>query len=149
MNKIATIIRKEWAEVFKNRMVLFTIAFMPLMLHRHPAGDPVFDARDGPDRQRRRRRCPAQFARAARPVELNGGECFQVFMVSQFVLMFMIIPLIDPGDDCGLLDRGRKDHPQPGAAAGYTDHHGGASGAKSLAAVVPAVLATWRFASSR
>ncbi len=36
MNKIATILRKEWAEVFKNRMVLFTIVFMPLMLTAIP-----------------------------------------------------------------------------------------------------------------
>lgn len=32
MNKIKTIIQKEWAEVFKNRMVLFTVAFLPLLM---------------------------------------------------------------------------------------------------------------------
>jgi len=31
MHKVKTIIRKEWAEVFKNRMVLFTIIFLPLI----------------------------------------------------------------------------------------------------------------------
>ena len=31
MKKIWTLIRKEWAEVFKNRFVLFTVAFMPLL----------------------------------------------------------------------------------------------------------------------
>ncbi len=31
MNKVKTIVRKEWAEVFKNRMVLFTIIFLPLV----------------------------------------------------------------------------------------------------------------------
>ncbi len=31
MNKVITIIRKEWAEVFKNRLVLFTVAFLPLL----------------------------------------------------------------------------------------------------------------------
>ena len=30
--KIKTIVRKEWAEVFKNRMVLFTVAFLPLIM---------------------------------------------------------------------------------------------------------------------
>ncbi len=32
MKKIETIILKEWAEIFKNRMVLFTVAFLPLLL---------------------------------------------------------------------------------------------------------------------
>jgi ABC-type Na+ efflux pump permease subunit len=31
MNKIWTLIQKEWAEVFKNRFVLFTVAFLPLL----------------------------------------------------------------------------------------------------------------------
>ena len=38
MNKIKTIIRKEWAEVFKHRMVLFTVIFMPLILTAIPLG---------------------------------------------------------------------------------------------------------------
>jgi ABC-type Na+ efflux pump permease subunit len=36
MNKIKTIIRKEWAEVFKNKMVLFTIIFLPLFMTALP-----------------------------------------------------------------------------------------------------------------
>ncbi len=36
MNKIKTIIRKEWAEVFKNRMVIFTVAFLPLLMTAIP-----------------------------------------------------------------------------------------------------------------
>ena len=31
MNKILTIIDKEWAEVFKNRVVLFTVVLLPLV----------------------------------------------------------------------------------------------------------------------
>ena len=38
MDKIKTIIAKEWAEVFKNRMVLFTVAFLPLILTALPLG---------------------------------------------------------------------------------------------------------------
>jgi len=34
--KIKTIVRKEWAEVFKHRMVLFTVAFMPLIMTALP-----------------------------------------------------------------------------------------------------------------
>jgi hypothetical protein len=36
MEKIKTIIGKEWAEVFKNKLVLFTVAFLPLLLVAMP-----------------------------------------------------------------------------------------------------------------
>ena len=45
MNKIKTIIRKEWAEVFKNRMVIFTVAFLPLLMTAIPLGI-IFATRD-------------------------------------------------------------------------------------------------------
>ena len=32
MKKIKTILIKEWMEVFKNKMVIFTLAFLPLMM---------------------------------------------------------------------------------------------------------------------
>ena len=32
MKKIKTILVKEWMEVFKNKMVIFTVAFLPLMM---------------------------------------------------------------------------------------------------------------------
>jgi hypothetical protein len=38
MKKIQTIISKEWSEVFRNRMVLFTVAFLPLILTAIPLG---------------------------------------------------------------------------------------------------------------
>ncbi|RPI24705.1 MAG: ABC transporter permease, partial [Chloroflexota bacterium] len=93
MDKIKIIIRKEWAEVFKNRMVLFTVAFLPLLFVALPliiigtvgsAGDTTMGAE-----------MPGQI-NAYCPPELNSGECFQVFMVSQFMLMFMILPLAIP-----------------------------------------------------
>ena len=36
MNKIITIIRKEWAEVFKNRVVIFSVLFLPLLFTALP-----------------------------------------------------------------------------------------------------------------
>ncbi len=48
MHKITTILRKEWAEVFKNRMVVFTIAFMPLLMTAIPLVILFSDARRDP-----------------------------------------------------------------------------------------------------
>ncbi|MRR37120.1 ABC transporter permease, partial [bacterium] len=36
MKRILTIVRKEWAEVFRNKMVIFTIAFLPLIMTAIP-----------------------------------------------------------------------------------------------------------------
>ena len=36
MNRAWAVTRKEWAEVFKNRFVIFTVAFMPLLLTAIP-----------------------------------------------------------------------------------------------------------------
>ncbi len=55
MNKIKTIIKKEWAEVFKNRMVLFTIAFLPLLMTAIPLAI-IYSTRGDEHGQRRQRR---------------------------------------------------------------------------------------------
>jgi len=142
MSKIETILRKEWAEVFKNRMVLFTIAFLPLMMTAIPlvvlytmrgeiqtAGAGASDV-------------PAQF-RTFCPPELNGGECFQVFMVSQFVFMFMLIPLTIPAAIAAYSVVGEKTTRslEPLLATPITTVE--LLVGKSLAAVIPAVLATY------
>jgi len=142
MHKIATILRKEWAEVFKNRMVLFTIVFMPLMLTAIPLvilfsmrGEIQTASAGASD-------VPAQF-RAFCPVELNSGECMQVFMVSQFVFMFMIIPLSIPAAIAAYSVVGEKTTRslEPLLATPITTVE--LLLGKSLAAVIPAVLATY------
>ena len=94
MAKIRTIIHKEWSEVFKNKMVLFTVAFLPLLLTAIPLGIIYFtsssDVFAGSTSD-----LPQEF-NAFCPPDFEGGDCFQVFIVSQFMIMFMIIPLAIP-----------------------------------------------------
>ncbi len=91
MNKIKTIIRKEWAEVFKNRMVLFTVAFLPLLLTAIPIVILISMRGEVSGMQGVASDMPAQF-NAFCPANLTQGECFQVYLVSQFMIMFMILP---------------------------------------------------------
>src|SRR5512139_496892 len=88
MNKINTIIKKEWSEVFRNRLVLFTVAFLPLIMTAIPLGI-LFSMRGESGLETVSSEMPEQF-NAMCPADLNGGECFQVYLVSQFMLMFMI-----------------------------------------------------------
>ncbi len=139
MNKVQTIIDKEWAEVFKNRMVLFTVAFMPLMFTALPLiflyvlGKEVgSDASD----------LPAQFLQLCGGA-LSGGECFQVYMVNQFLLLFMMMPLMIPVAISAYSIVGEKTTRclEPLLATPITTAE--LILGKGLAAAIPAVLATW------
>src|SRR3989304_7823367 len=91
MAKIKTIILKEWAEVFKNRFVLFTVAFLPLIMTAIPIAI-LFTLRGEAGLESVSSEMPAQFT-AFCAAGLSGGECFQVYLVSQFMIMFMFVPL--------------------------------------------------------
>jgi ABC-2 type transport system permease protein len=139
VNKIQTIIDKEWAEVFKNRLVLFTVAFMPLMFTALPLiflyvlGKEVgSDASD----------LPPQFLQLCGD-QLTGGECFQVFMVNQFLLLFMLMPLMIPVTISAYSIVGEKTTRclEPLLATPITTAE--LIVGKGLAAAIPAIGATW------
>ena len=141
MNKIQTIIRKEWAEVFRNRLVIFTVVFLPLIMAAIPLGI-LFSMRGDAVIPDTATEFPETF-NALCPPELAGGECFQVYMVSQFMLMFMILPLAIPATFAAYSIVGEKTTRslEPLLATPITT--GELLVGKSLAAVVPAVLATY------
>jgi ABC-2 type transport system permease protein len=93
---IRTIIDKEWAEVFKNRMVLFTMIFMPLIFTVLPlvmlyfTGQEMGDMGGGGTAD-----VPAEFLSACSS-DMTGAECMQIYLVNQFLLLFMMVPVIIP-----------------------------------------------------
>lgn len=141
MDKIKTIIRKEWSQVYKNRMVVFTVIFLPLLFTAIPlimlgvtkgAASASMSATE----------IPAQFARVCRP-GMTGGECFQFYLVSSFLLMFMMTPLIIPVNIAAFSIVGEKTTRslEPLLATPITTLE--LLAGKNLAATIPAVLATW------
>jgi ABC-2 type transport system permease protein len=140
MNKIKTIIRKEWAEVFKKRMVLFSVIFLPLFLSVLPliilysmGGSAVSGATSD---------LPAQFQQLC-GTSLSGQQCTQYFIVSEFMIMFMMIPLFIPVNIAAYSIVGEKTtHSlEPLLATPITT--GELLAGKNLASVIPAVIATW------
>lgn len=140
MKKIITIIRKEWAEVFKNRMVIFTILFMPILFTALPlillavmgnagVGDMTSEL-------------PPQFSQLC-PPNLTGGECFQVYLASQFTLLFLMMPVIIPVNIAAYSIVGEKTTRslEPLLATPITTVE--LLVGKTLAAAIPAILATW------
>lgn len=144
MNKIQTIIRKEWAEVFKNRMVLFTTAFLPLIMTAIPLAI-LFSMRGetiAAEAGSIPTELPAQFNSMC-PPELNPGDCFQVFMVSQFMIMFMILPLAIPATIASYSIVGEKTTRSLEPLLATPISTAELLIGKSLAAAIPAILATF------
>ena len=144
MSKIMTIIRKEWAEVFRNRMVMFTVAFLPLLLTAIPlviifatrdASRAMDDAMDSS--------LPAEVTQGMCPEGLNSAECFQVFLVSEFMMMFMLIPVAIPVTMAAYSIVGEKTTRslEPLLATPITTVE--LLVGKCLATVIPAVIATY------
>jgi ABC-2 type transport system permease protein len=140
MLKIKTIILKEWAEVFKRRMVLFTVIFMPMLFSALPL-IMLYVTRDaGVDELTSD--MPAQFTSIC-PEGLTEGACFQVYLVYQFMILFMMIPLIIPVNMAAYSIVGEKTTRslEPLLATPITI--GELLTGKNLAAAIPAILATW------
>jgi ABC-2 type transport system permease protein len=144
MNKIITIVRKEWAEVFKNRMVIFTVAFLPLLMTALPLGI-IYATRDTSSGtgEALDSQVPSEMTQGLCPEGLNGAECFQVFMVSEFMMMFMIVPVAIPVTIAAYSIVGEKTTRslEPLLATPITTVE--LLVGKCLAAVIPAVLATY------
>ena len=139
MNKIQTIIDKEWAEVFKNRVVLFTVLFMPLFftalplvvmyaMRTNPGNSDMMDM-------------PPQFTRLCG--NLTGAACTQYFTVNQFMLLFMMMPLAIPVAISAYSIVGEKMTRclEPLLATPITTIE--LLVGKGLAAAIPAIGATW------
>ncbi len=139
--KIKTIIRKEWAEIFKNKMIISSIIFMPLLMTAIPLVMLATFQNEGIS-ESANSELPAQFA-AICGSQLSGGACFQVYMVSSFMIMFMIVPLFIPVNIAAYSIVGEKTSRtlEPLLATPITTAE--LLIGKNLAAVIPAVLATW------
>ena len=142
MNKIKTIIYKEWAQVFKNRLILFSVAFMPLLFTAIPL-IMLFTLRGGEgNAQGLTADLPPQFSKFCQE-GLSPTECFQVYTVNQFMLLFMMTPLIIPVNIAAYSVVGEKTthslEPLLATPISTMELLVG----KNLAAALPAIIATW------
>lgn len=143
MDKIKTIIDKEWAEVFKNKLVLFSVAFLPLMLTALPlvtiysmqslAPEEMASTADG---------TPDEFFGDV-CIGLNEADCTMVYMLNIFTLLFMILPVMVPVTIAAYSIVGEKSTRslEPLLATPITTIE--LILGKGAAAVLPAIVVTW------
>ena len=143
MKHIRTIIDKEWSEVFKNRLILFLMIFLPLLFTILPLAM-LFFTNMGMD-------SASDVSTADVPVEflavcgegMSGGECVQVYLINQFLLMFMMMPVIIPVTIASYSIVGEKaTHSlEPLLATPISTME--LLAGKSLAAALPAIFVGW------
>src|SRR5260370_41700775 len=131
-------IDKEWAEVSKNRLVLFTVAFLPILFTVLPLGV-LYGTRSAPTTKLAA--LPPQFL--ALCGNLAGADCMQYFILNEFLILFMVMPLIIPTSIAAYSIVGEKTTRslEPLLATPISTIE--LLVAKGLAATIPAVLATW------
>ena len=139
MNKIQTIVDKEWAEIFKNRMVLFTVLLLPVLFTALPLV--TLYATSAFPGNGETVDMPPQFTRICG--NLTGSACAQVYIVSQFLILFMMLPLAIPVAISAYSIVGEKTTRclEPLLATPITTIE--LIIGKGLAAAIPAILATW------
>lgn len=144
MDKVKTIVYKEWAEVFKNRMVLYITAFLPLFMAALPivmlaifnsVGEDIGNMNTGGDQ------VTQLFSDVC--AGLSEEECLQVYTLSLFMFMFMILPVAIPVTIAAYSIVGEKTthslEPLLATPITTTELLVG----KAFAAMTPAILATW------
>lgn len=141
MHRVRTIIDKEWSEVFKNRMVLFTVAFMPVILTALPLIILYAMGQAGPEMTSSSADVPPEFLEAC--ADATGMECIQRFMMNQFMIMFMMMPLMIPTAIAAYSIVGEKTTRslEPLLATPVTTQE--LLVGKAAAAALPAILLSW------
>lgn len=141
MRLIWVILRKEWAEVFKNRFVMFTVAFLPLILTLLPiigiaVGGNETNMGDLEE-------LGSAFNLEGLCAGVTDAECLQIFIVSQYMMLFMLIPLIIPITIASYSIVGEKTTRtlEPVLATPISTFQ--LLIGKALAAAIPAIVATW------
>ena len=138
--RLQTIIDKEWAEVFKNKLVLFTVGFLPIIFTLLPLGILYVTGATDPSAGDRADLPPAFRAACG---DVGPAECLQVYILTEFLLLFMMMPLIIPVSIAAYSIVGEKTTRslEPLLATPITTLE--LLTAKGLAAAIPAIVATW------
>ncbi len=139
MRKVWVMLRKEWAEVFKNRFVLFTVAFLPLMLTALPLVILKLSGAEGAGI--RAADLPPGFEATCQG--LSAANCMQYFLLSQFMLLFMLLPLAIPVTIASYSVVGEKTRRTLEPLLATPIRTVELLLGKALAAALPAVAATW------
>jgi len=140
MERIRTLIDKEWAEAFKNKMVLGTVVALPLIFMLVPLFQlavmrdiPASDMND----------VPPGITAGCQLQNFSPAECMQGFLVNEFLLLFLLIPLAVPVTIASYSIVGEKSTRSLEPLLATPTSTAEIIIGKGLASVIPAIGATW------
>ncbi len=143
-SKIGAIVRKEWADAFRNKMVLFSTLFMPLVFTALPLIMLYFLGQTPAEEFNSGDLGPFMIYQQTFGLQ-SPQDIISVGMASVYVIIFLLLPLILPmmvASDSIVSEKVSKSlEPLLAAPITVTELLVG----KALAAVGPAVLVTWLF----
>ena len=143
MEKIKTIIAKEWQEVFKNKMVISVLIFLPLLFTAMMLGFLyVFTQTGTMGDLSGMGDLPEQFT-ALCADNISPADCMATFTMNQFLILYIMIPLIIPINIAAYSIVGEKTRHslEPLLATPITTLE--LLVGKMLSGVIPAIAATW------
>ena len=142
MNKITTLILKEWADAFRNRYVLFIVGLMPLIMVALPiimltVGSNPANLNGGNSE------IPAAIMNQPGFQGLSTQEALQAFLGMQFNVYFLILPLAIPMTIAtySIVGEKRDRSLEPLLAAPISTAQ--LLAGKAIAAAGPGIIAAW------
>jgi ABC-2 type transport system permease protein len=140
MDRIRTIIGKEWAEVFKNRLVLFTVTLLPILFTALPLIT-LYNTKGMSTTTGNSIDPSGAFGQMC--AGIPAVDCMQVYLSNEFLLLFMILPVMIPITIAAYSIVGEKTTRslEPLLATPISTFE--LLAGKTLAAVIPAIVATW------
>jgi ABC-2 type transport system permease protein len=140
--RVRAIIDKEWSEAFKNRMVLFTVGFLPILFTLLPV-IMIFIFQNAPASEFSEGPMPPGLADSPAYRGLNERDMMMALLINQFMLFFLIMPLAIPVTIAAYSVVGEKRDRSLEPLLATPISTGELLWGKSLAAALPAILATW------
>ncbi|MBX3048243.1 MAG: ABC transporter permease subunit [Anaerolineales bacterium] len=145
MKKIWIIIRKEWDEVFRNRIVLYTTIGVPLLFSAIPIGilSGLQGATDMSSLESELGMGMGAEMMAQLCGTLQGVDCGQYLLLQQFMILFLMMPAIIPVTIAAYSIVGEKNTRtlEPLLATPISTEE--LLAGKALAAVIPAVVGSF------
>lgn len=147
MNRAVALLRKEWEDVFRNRMVLFTLFLTPLLLSGVAMVSTLSTVKTLPSSNQGDM---AELARIAGPLcaDVRPDECPHVYIASLMMVLFLVLPTALPSVIAAYSVVGEKTERtlEPLLATPISVVE--LLMAKAIGATVPAVLASWMAAGA-
>ncbi len=135
-----TIISKEWSEVFKNKIVLLTVLALPLVFTIIPLVQMAITREVDPGEMSD---APGGIVQLCQLQGLTDAECLQGYLAQSFMVFFLLMPVAIPVIIASYSIVGEKTthslEPLLATPTSTTEIILG----KGLAAVLPAIAATW------